>query len=106
LRRFGKGLRQALQEGMNAPPVQRPKPVKVVRAGKEKLRRLNRLKEWRMSLGENLSLDPSLLWPLTSLERLAAAPESLGAELASDEVRHWQRDAIAPSLRSCLKSLQ
>ena len=106
LKRFGKGLRQALHEGMSAPPVQRPRPAKAVHPGKEKLRRLNRLKEWRISLGESLSLDPSLLWPLPSLERLAGAPESLDAELASDEVRHWQQDAIAPSLRACLNSLK
>ena len=105
LRRFGKGLRQALYDGIAAPPVSRPRPVKVVHANKEKLRRLNRLKGWRISLGSSLSLDPSLIWPLTSLERLAGAPESLSAELASAEIRQWQRDEIASSLRACLESL-
>ena len=47
-------------------------------------------------------LDPSLLWPLTSLERLAKAPDTLIVELTSDEIRHWQRDVIASSLQACL----
>lgn len=106
LRRFGQGLRQALRDGMTAPPVLRQRPVKEPRAGREQVRRLNRLKEWRISLGSSLSLDPSLLWPLTSLERLAGAPDSLSTELSSNEIRRWQRDVVASSLQTCLESLQ
>jgi ribonuclease D len=102
LKRFGQGLWQALRDGMTAPPVPRPRPVKEVRAGKAQVRRLNRLKEWRISLGTSLSLDPFLLWPLTSLERLAKAPDTLSVELTSDSIRLWQRDVVASSLQACL----
>ncbi len=102
LKRFGQGLRQALHNGITAPPIHRPHPIKAVRASKEQVQRLIRLKEWRTSLGSRLSLDPSLLWPLTSLERLAKAPDTLSVELASDGIRHWQRDVVASSLQSCL----
>jgi ribonuclease D len=105
LKRFGQGLRQALRNGITAPPIQRPRPIKAVRASKKQAQRLSRLKEWRTSLGSSLSLDSSLLWPLTSLERLARAPDTLSVELASDNVRHWQRDVVASSLQVCLESL-
>jgi len=106
LKRFGQGLQQALHNGITAPPIHRPYPIKAVRASEEQAQRLNRLKEWRTSLGSRLSLDPSLLWPLTSFERLAKAPNTLSIELTSDNIRHWQRDVVAPSLQACLESLQ
>ncbi|MGB2814718.1 MAG: HRDC domain-containing protein [Dehalococcoidales bacterium] len=106
VKRFGQGLQQAIRNGITAPPVHRPRPIKAVRASEEQVQRLNRLKEWRISLGSSLSLDPSLLWPLTSLERLAKAPDTLSVEFTSDNIRHWQRDVIASSLQACLEFLQ
>ncbi len=102
LKRFGHGLQQALRNGTTAPPIHRPHPIRAKRASEEQVLRLSRLKEWRTSLGSSLSLDPSLLWPLTSLERLAKAPDTLSAELTSDNIRHWQRDVVASSLQACL----
>jgi ribonuclease D len=102
LKRFGQGLQQALRNGITAPPTHRPHSIKAVRASKEQVQRLSRLKEWRTSLGSRLSLDPSLLWPLTSLKRLAKAPDTLSVEFTSDEIRHWQRDVVASSLQACL----
>ncbi|MFC1990226.1 HRDC domain-containing protein [Chloroflexota bacterium] len=106
LQRFGQGLQQALHNGITAPPIHRPHHIKAVRASEEQSHRLSRLKKWRTSLGSSLSLDPSLLWPLTSLERLAKAPDTLSVELTSDNIRHWQCDVVAPSLQACLESLQ
>jgi len=106
LKRFGQGLQQALRNGKTAPPIHRPRPIKTIRASEEQVQRLSRLKEWRTSLGASLSLDPSLLWPLTSLERLAKAPDTLSVELTSDEIRHWQSDVVASSLQARLESLQ
>jgi len=105
LKRFGQGLQQALRNGITAPPIQRH-PIKAVHVSEEQAQRLSRLKGWRISLGSSLSLDPSLLWPLTSLERLAKAPDTLSVELTSDEIRHWQRDVVASSLQACVESLQ
>jgi len=102
LKRFGQGLRQALRSGINAPPIQLPRLIKAVRASKEQIQRLSRLKEWRATLSYSLSLDPSLLWPLTSLERLAKVPDTLSVELKSDEIRHWQRNVVLSSLQACL----
>ena len=102
LKRFGQGLRQALRDGITAPPIHRPHPLKTVRASEEQVRLLSRLKEWRTSLGSRLFLDPSLLWSLTSLQRLAKAPDTLSAELTSDNIRQWQRDVVASSLQTCL----
>ena len=102
LKRFEQGLRQALHNGMSAPPIHRPPRIKFVRASAEEIERLNHLKEWRTSLGSRLSLDPALLWPLSSLERLARAPDTLSVEIASDDIRRWQREVVASSLQACL----
>ena len=105
LKRFGQGLQQALHNGMTAPLIHRPHPIKAERASKKQVQRLSCLKEWRTSLGSSLSLDPSLLWPLTSLERLAKAPDTLKVELSYDNIRRWQRNVVASSLQTCLESL-
>ena len=102
LKRFGQVLQQALRNGITAPPIHRPRAIKAVRASEEQVQRLSRLKEWRTSLGSSLSLDPSLLWPLTSLDRLAKAPDTLSIELTSDNIRHWQRNVVTSSLQACL----
>ena len=103
-------LRSAIQEGMDADPVRRPRKAHV----RERLspserrdsgERMKRLKQWRRSLGEDLAVDPSILWPNASLTRLARSPDSLAAELDSDEVRKWQGREFAASLRGLLSSL-
>ena len=99
------GLEKALREGMAAPPVSRPSPVEYERMSPEQSQRLGRLKAWRMALGVTLSLDPSLLWPMASLERLARAPDIFDAELASAGIRRWQRDRFAAALGACLESV-
>jgi ribonuclease D len=102
LKRFGQGLQQALRNGIAAPPIHRPPRTRFVRPTATEAKRLSHLKEWRTSLGFSLSLDPSLIWPLASLERLAKAPDSFNIELASDNVRDWQRDVFTASLRAWL----
>ena len=75
------------------------------RMSREQVQRLGRLKAWRVSLGTTLSLDPSLLWPTASLERLARAPHMLDSELTSADIRRWQRDRFAAALSAYLESL-
>ena len=105
LQRFGPGLQQALREGLAARPIHRPPPVAAERLSHEQIQRLTRLKAWRVSLGANLTLDPPLLWPTASLERLAKAPDTLSVELTSADIRRWQRDHFASALRAYLESL-
>ncbi|MCH8974046.1 MAG: ribonuclease D, partial [Chloroflexi bacterium] len=64
--------------------------------------RLARLKAWRQAHGKRLALDPALLWPARSLERLARAPDTLGAEQRSSDVRRWQAAELGASLRELL----
>ncbi|MDO8569154.1 MAG: HRDC domain-containing protein [Dehalococcoidales bacterium] len=105
LKRFGRGLQQAIHDGLAAPPIRRPPPVAAERFSHEQFERLTRLKAWRASLGSTLSLDPPLLWPTASLERLARAPDTLGVELTSADIRRWQHDRFASTLRAYLESL-
>jgi len=105
LQRFGRGLQQALRDGLAAPPIHRPPTMAAERVSHEQIQRLSRLKAWRASLSATLSLDPALLWPTASLERLAKAPDTLGVELTSADIRRWQRDHFASSLYAYLESL-
>ncbi len=103
LERIGPGIRQALREGQNALPLERPRVVyEPLNPGQ--LRILTGLKTWRESIGKNLCLDPSLLWPTVSLERLAKAPDSFAIELNSSNVREWQRREFSVLLENYLKA--
>ena len=97
--RWGHGLRGALQEGIGSPPVYLPKGTRQILTAQEQAR-LKALKEWRMEQAQPLGLDPPLLWPTISLERLAGAPDTLEAEISSPDVRAWQQRHIAPSLQA------
>ncbi len=101
VRRYGRGIRAAVRAGMASPPLQRPRPPQPLfpRMTKPETARLTRLKRWRAGLGDQLEVDPSILWPMRSLERLARAPGSVDAECVSAEVRGWQRERFAESLR-------
>jgi ribonuclease D len=105
LQRFGRGIRQAISRGQAAPPIRRPPPIAVDRMSRKQVQRLSQLKEWRATQGAALSLDPSLLWPTASLVRLAKAPDTLSLELASADIRRWQRDRFGSALRAYLESL-
>jgi ribonuclease D len=73
--------------------------------GAKEQERLKRLKVWRTSISASLSLDPSLIWPTVSLERISMAPNTLDIELKSGDIRHWQREHFASSLSVLLESL-
>ena len=112
LGRFGrppdeKRLKAAINEGLTSPPVTRPKRTgageRMDRAERKRVgSRLRSLKDWRGRLGRRLQLDPGLLWPAVSLERLARRPGGLDSELASPEVRNWQRREFEKELESVL----
>jgi ribonuclease D len=104
--RFSTGLKQALSEGLAAPPISRPSPNRDERMSPQQFQRLRRLKDWRESKGAALSLTPSILWPTSSLERLAKAPGTLNLEFTSAEVRRWQRDLFGSDLGVYLELLK
>ena len=100
--RFGRLLRAALNRGLADPPISNP--IRRVRRTVTQIEneRLKMLKKWRLNLGNQLSIDPALVWPMVSLERLAKDPHTVDAELKSDEVRKWQREQFATSLGASL----
>lgn len=103
LQRFGPSLQHAVKEGKAAPPYHRPRPAqRWERPTQEQIARLQMLKAWRSALGARLSIDPSLLWPMASLERLAGQTSALDAELAAPGVRAWQIQEFGASLRKLL----
>lgn len=113
--RFGQTLRQAINKGLSAPPIHtnsrfdenmsEDELQKLKERREKQAERLVNLKAWRAKIGTSLSVDPSLIWPTASLERLSREPESLNSELVSDDVRRWQRENFADSLRIQLRSV-
>jgi ribonuclease D len=89
---LGSLLRSALRAGIADPPLTAPKHTRKTALTPVEMERLRRLKEWRTDEANALGMEPSLVWPMISLERLARAPGSLAIEIENPEVRHWQRE--------------
>jgi ribonuclease D len=107
LERMGKAIRQALQRGMEAPPIERPAPALPPRRpmNSPENARWEALKQWRTQQGQALALDPALVWPMASLERLGRDPDAFNAELRAPEVRRWQAKRFGPLLQERLAVL-
>lgn len=102
--RRASGVRKAIRHGLNAEPVRRPRNKREDRprlgAAERKAarERLRLLKQWRLDLALTLNLDPGLLWPARSLERISADPCRVESELHDSSVRRWQRREFSASL--------
>ena len=105
LLRYGKPLGQALRDGLNAPLLEKAPAPRYQPYTTRQLETLAALRKWRSEHATRLSLDPFLIWPTISLERLTREPLALDRELASNEVRQWQRQEFGASLRTVLSSL-
>ena len=96
-----KDLIKAIQKGVNADPVFLPKlPRRPVWSNRANAR-LSILKEWRLRKGTEMSLDPAVMWPVASLQRIARKPEELSEELSDEnnpDVRNWQKKLFAKEL--------
>lgn len=112
LGRFGRGrlaagLRKAIADGKAAKPVRPPPRARTPRLSRAENAaagaRLSALKAWRTETGESLGLDPSLLWPMSSLQRLSRAPDTLADETRSEDVREWQRAEFGDAVRKVLR---
>ena len=103
--RRASGVRRAIREGLAAEPVRRPRHKSEGRprvgAGEREAarERLRSLKKWRLDMALTLNLDPALLWPTKSLERISANPCNIESEIHDSSVRRWQRQEFAASLR-------
>lgn len=114
LRRYGKRLQRARERGLASPPVIRSRNGNSNPNGlegrptREQTDRLRELKAWRSERGEDLDLDPALLWPMPSLERLARDPSLLKDETGegASVVREWQAREFGESLAAALKMTQ
>ncbi len=104
VRRLGDAVRRAVRSGQQAPPYARPRPEvpPLPRPTSAESKRMGRLKAWRQAHGKRLALDPALLWPARSLDRLARAPGTLEEESRSSDVRRWQAAELGASLRELL----
>ena len=100
--RFGRLLRATLYKGLADPSITSPIRYSIRPMTPIEIERLQILKRWRVNLGRQLSIDPALVWPKVSLERLAKAPRTVGNELQSPDVRQWQREQFATSLEASL----
>jgi len=96
----------ALRRGLQGPLVYRPEPPRRFNAWTPDCReRLQLLKQRRTSLATHLQIDPALVWPAPSLERIALNPETWRAEILDDgtkEVRAWQRQEFSKPMMELL----
>ncbi len=114
LRRYGKRLQRARERGLASPPVTRPRNGNANSGGaegrptREQIDRLRDLKAWRNDRGEELELDPALIWPMPSLERLARDPSLLNDEMGegASVVREWQAREFGESIAAALRMTQ
>ena len=104
-------LRQALREGVNSEPVERPKlrTTKRERVSaverQSRRRRLGVLKDWRREHAHRLGLGVGLVWSAASLERISIDPSNFSEELTDQSIRHWQRSELADSLATLVKGM-
>ena len=61
------------------------------------------LKEWRLNLSKKLKLQPSLLWPLSSLKRICMNLDDFNNEIKHEDIKEWQVKEFSKSLRNHLK---
>ena len=110
LRRYGRRLQRARERGLAAEPVTRPRNGNSNSSGlegrptREQIDQLRDLKAWRNEQGEELDLDPALIWPMQSLERLARDASLLNDETrdGASVVREWQAREFGESLAAAL----
>ncbi len=108
LQHFRKDLTEALQRGINADPVILPKAPRRPSWSNSANARLDILKNWRLRKGEEFSLDPAILWPMSSLQRIAREPALLSEELSNENnsaIRNWQKNLLATELEILVKTL-
>ena len=104
-RQAGDRMREAIQRGMCGPGVSRPPQPKNNPWEPEAQARLQLLKRWRSRRAASLGLEPALVWPAASLERLALRWNGSTAESPdgrAPEVRNWQRREFSQELRKAL----
>lgn len=104
-RRSGDRIRSAIQRGKDGPGVHRSPPPKDNPWDQESHSRLRSLKDWRTGKGASLELDPALVWPAASLERLALGWNGSADDPPDDgaqEVRNWQRREFSEDLLGVL----
>ncbi len=105
-RRLGPRIRSGIQQAMRGPGIERPPRPRRIPPSREVQARQQKLKQWRSDKGADLALDPALIWPAASLERLAMDPDAWEAELTqsgSADIREWQRKAFAGELEQALR---
>ena len=104
-RRSGNLIRDAIQRGMHGPEVLRPPRTNNNPWTPGAQARLRSLKAWRVRHGDSLDLDPALLWPAASLERLALGWNGSSDESPDEgaqEVRDWQRREFSQDIKQAL----
>jgi ribonuclease D len=101
-------IRQLLHQAAKLPGLPLPKAQKdfPYRMNAEAKFRFMALKAWRQAKGTALLLDPSLLWPMRSLEFLALHPGKRRQEFDrthGSEVRAWQVKAFGEELEGLFR---
>ena len=102
------GIIAAARRGLENPPFHKPeKPRRMNPWTPSSKALLQSLKQRRTAIGAGLNLDPALIWPAVSLERMALRPEDWQTETTEGgaaEVRAWQRREFGERWRDVLEA--
>ncbi|HEX9795550.1 MAG TPA: HRDC domain-containing protein [Anaerolineales bacterium] len=102
LDRYGSALMQAIVQGRQANPPQRPRPP---RASDEVRKRYDRLRQWRKRTAQQRSVDSDLILPRDYLWEIARAnPNSSGALRSLMEPLEWRFNTYGADILKLLRS--
>jgi len=98
-----KDFEEAVRKGINSEPVTKNKPKKQQKWTNSSGRILKSLKSWRVAKADELNIDPSLIWPVSSLETMALHNAKRMEELFGQDctaVRNWQRKQFSQEINN------
>ena len=96
IRRFGSGLLEAVQRGIQAPPARPPRSERVSFPIRQ---RYNKLLEWRKEKARARGLESDMILPREALWQLARrAPRTLAELNAMEDIGPWRRKAYGEEL--------
>lgn len=101
IRRFGQGILEAVQRGLQSPPLARTYPA---RPDQDYLDRLERLRHWRQTVSKRLGVESDLILPRELLLAIAKrAPRSYEELAAIMPDSYWRLEHFGPDILRLLE---
>ncbi len=107
VRRYGRGLLEAVARGLRARPPQRPRPSNEHRPDEATLTRLEALRAWRKGRAARRGVAPDVVLSNATLMALARRDPRTEDELSAvPGLSHWKRREYGPEIIQTLRDLR